>query len=161
MTTDAKLADTQRAIIESAERRGYERALAEREADARGAATSAQGAMAQSTRPPARPRPGGREVTDLIERLQRLISDRCGNGPSGPNYDPVLLDVLSEAADALEAARGVVEVDESVIARLKEAYDFGQFSDDFNQPLARLIRKDIRSLLRTLTATQQQETTNG
>lgn len=41
----------------------------------------------------------------LIERLQRLISDRCGNGPSGPNYDPALLDVLSEAASALEDAR--------------------------------------------------------
>jgi hypothetical protein len=41
----------------------------------------------------------------LIERLHRLISDRCGDGPSGPNYDPELLDVLSEAAAALEAAR--------------------------------------------------------
>ena len=40
------LADTQRAIIEAAERRGYERALAEREADARDAATS--GAVADA-----------------------------------------------------------------------------------------------------------------
>jgi len=44
-------------------------------------------------------------VNDLIERLHGLISDRCGDGPSGPNYDPELLDVLSEAAAALEAAR--------------------------------------------------------
>lgn len=44
-------------------------------------------------------------MMDLIERLHTLINDRCGDGPSGPNYDPELLEVLSEAAAALEAAR--------------------------------------------------------
>lgn len=42
---------------------------------------------------------------DLIERLRTLIDARCGGGPSGPNYDPELLEVLNEAADALEAAQ--------------------------------------------------------
>ena len=41
---------------------------------------------------------------DLIERLRELIDNRCGDGPSGPNYDPELLDVLSEAAAAIESA---------------------------------------------------------
>lgn len=44
-------------------------------------------------------------MTDLIERLRALIDARCGGGPSGPNYDPELLEVLNEAADALEDAR--------------------------------------------------------
>lgn len=41
----------------------------------------------------------------------------------------------------------------SNIKLLKEALKFGQFSDDFNEPLAKSIRKAIRDLITFLTMT--------
>lgn len=36
------------------------------------------------------------------ERLRELAAQRAGDGPSGPAYDPELLEALTEAADALD-----------------------------------------------------------
>jgi len=75
-------------------------------------------------------------VDELIERLRTLIDDRCGDGPSGPNYDPELLEVLNEAADALEAAREDAEAVRTAITtapkcRLLEVQSLGLDDPDW------------------------------
>ena len=54
----------------------------------------------------------------------------------------------------LEAAQSVSAkaVPVALASRLIKHYEYGQFADDFNQPLAFEIRKDLRDLCETLTA---------
>lgn len=42
------------------------------------------------------------------ERLRALADERAGDGPSGPHYDPELLDALTNAADQIEAMTEVL-----------------------------------------------------
>lgn len=61
---------------------------------------------------------------------------RCHLGATGP----VIPLYTAPSPSALGGA-------DEAVAILLEAYDFGQFSDDFDQPLARPVRQAIRSLL--------------
>lgn len=44
-------------------------------------------------------------MSDLVERLRSVAYDRAGDGPSGPAYDPELLEVMTDAADEIERLR--------------------------------------------------------
>ena len=65
------------------------------------------------------------------------------------------LDALTAPAPGLRAYHNPISsVSKDIIPFLFEAYDYGQFADDFDQPLALPIRSAIRQLLDKLRITQ-------
>ena len=68
------------------------------------------------------------------------------------NYIAQLRSTLAEREEANAALKAeIVRLREATATKLiVEAHDFGQFSDDFNQPQARSVRKAIRELCEVL-----------
>lgn len=56
-------------------------------------------------------------MSDLVERLRELAYARAGDGPSGPNYDPELLDALTGAADRIAHLERVQEAADAMRAQ--------------------------------------------
>jgi len=148
------LADTQRAIIEAAERRGYERALAERDADARDAA-----------------------LDGLVDRIAEAIRDGAGLAECDPPWEslgeerraPWRADAkraLSVIKDFLTAERGAgvggpdaqqpaAAVDEAAVWRvIAELRAYNPAADEYK---GAHIHKVWAMELAAAIATQQQE----
>lgn len=81
-----------------------------------------------------------------IEQLREAIALlRC---KTDPKYGiPIADKALSIQPDNVLREHDAKLMNESVPALLFEAFDYGQFADDFDQPLAKPIRRAIREML--------------
>lgn len=61
------------------------------------------------------------------------------------------------AAPSPQGDADVLKSQAGAVAELMEAWDFGQFSDDFNQPQAQNVRKAIRNILAAIDAARKEK----
>lgn len=66
-------------------------------------------------------------MSDLVEQLKDVISDRAGGSTSEPNYDPQLLDIGFTAADRIERL-------EAVLVQAREALKVFELWEDHQDP---------------------------
>lgn len=94
---------------------------------------------------------------DLITRLRRIArleAEDCGASPEDAAEWKAADEIESLRAQVAVLTRQREEVLSVVPALLFEAFDYGQFADDFNQPLAKPVRLAVRTMLSTVRASK-------